>query len=112
HGTVERLRDRAAPPLPMYARLRQALADYRAMAAGPVPLPVLAPLPGHGKLEPGERWDGVPGLGQLLHVLGDLPTPPPVTDTYGPDLVEAVRHFQHRHGLEVDGVIGRQTHAE
>ncbi|MFA7505822.1 MAG: L,D-transpeptidase family protein [Burkholderiaceae bacterium] len=108
--TVTRLRERAAPPMPMYERLRLALADYRSIAARPVP--TIEPLPARGKLEPGEHWNGVGGLAQLLHVLGDLPRPAVLADTYEPELVEAVRSFQHRHGLDVDGVIGRQTHAE
>lgn len=112
HRTVERLRERAAPPLPMYGRLRKALADYRSIAASPVPLPPLAPLPARGKLEPGEHWNGVAGLSQLLHALGDLPGQALVTDIYEPELVDAVRRFQGRHGLDVDGIIGRQTHAE
>src|SRR5690606_21673599 len=37
--TVATLRDRAVPQVPMYGRLRKALADYRSMAASPVPLP-------------------------------------------------------------------------
>ncbi len=112
HRSVATLRDRAAPAVPMYGRLRKALADYRSIAASPVPLPPLAPLPARGKLEPGDRWDGVAGLSQLLHALGDLPGQPLVTDVYEPELVEAVRSFQRRHGLDVDGIVGKQTHVE
>ncbi len=112
HRTVSQLRDRAAPPTPMYGRLRKALADYRSIAASPVPLPEVAPLPPQGKVLPGEHWEGVSGLSQLLQALGDYRGQVLVTDVYEPELVEAVRSFQHRHGLDVDGVIGRQTHAE
>ena len=111
-GSVSRLRDRAAPQVPMYGRLRKALADYRSIAASPVPLPGIPPLPATGKVQPGEQWEGVPALSQVLGALGDFDGPPFVTDVYEPELVEAVRTFQHRHGLDVDGVIGRQTHAE
>lgn len=111
-GTVAHLRERAAPQLPMYARLRKALADYRSIAASPVPLPSLPPLPASGKVLPGDHWGGIPALSQLLGALGDFHGSPFVTDIYEPELVEAVRRFQHRHGLDTDGVIGRQTHAE
>jgi murein L,D-transpeptidase YcbB/YkuD len=111
-GSVARLRERAAPRLPMYERLRRALADYRSIAASPVPLPALPPLPARGKVEPGERWEGVPALGQVLEALGDYRGQAVLADTYDEELVEAVRGFQRRHGLEADGVVGRQTHAE
>src|SRR5690606_18927106 len=100
-GSVSRLRDRAAPQVPMYGRLRKALADYRSIAASPVPLPGIPPLPATGKAQPGEQWEGVPALSQVLGALGDFDGPPFVTDVYEPELVEAVRTFQHRHGLDV-----------
>ena len=112
HQSVAQLRERAAPPMPMYGRLRKALADYRSIEASPHPLPTIASLPVRGKVEPGEHWNGVAGLSQLLHVLGDFPGQPLVTDVYEPELADAVRSFQQRHGLDVDGVIGKQTHAE
>src|SRR5690606_2953513 len=71
-GTVAHLRERAAPQLPMYARLRKALADYRSIAASPVPLPSLPPLPASGKVQPGDHWGGIPALSQLLGALGDF----------------------------------------
>ena len=35
-----------------------------------------------------------------------------VTKNYDDSLVEAVRSFQHRHGLTADGVIGKATLAQ
>jgi L,D-transpeptidase YcbB len=111
----------AMPPLPVYGQLMRALGAMRALAGDPAwarPLPAL-PLPPRGakggrtgKVEPGQPWDGLPLLAARLARLGDLPPgvpggPPPAA--YEGELVDAVRAFQTRHGLAVDGVIGRAT---
>lgn len=121
----------AVPPLPLYGRLRAALAHYRQLAGDPAwasPLPPLprAPKSRSAKLEPGQPWAGLELLARRLRVLGDLaPTAPSVQTAalpsgspalaanelsrYQGELVEAVRRFQLRHGLETDGVIGATT---
>ena len=107
----------AAPPLPIYERLREALAHYRELAdhaAWKEPLP---PLPGSGrrgvgKLEPGRPYAGVALLAQRLLALGDLADLPPAAPNYESPLVNAVRSFQLRHGIAADGVIGRATWAQ
>ena len=96
----------AAPPFAQYERLREALALYRGLAADPAWATPLPALPG-SKLEPGQPWDGVERLAQRLARLGDLTAPPP--ERYEGPLVAAVESFQRRHGLAVDGVIGRST---
>lgn len=105
----------AAPPLPLYANLRLALAHYRKLAGDPVfrqlwqtPLP---PLPNR-KLEIGEIYAGLPLLTLRLITLGDLPGETVITDRYEGHIVKGVMDFQTRHGLTPDGVIGRQTFAE
>ncbi len=106
----------AAPQLPLYGQLRQALAQLRAApdAAWDAPLPPL-PRPAKAragapsKLEPGQAWAGLPLLTRRLQALGDLPAdvaPPALLD--GP-LLQALQSFQQRHGLAPDGVIGRDT---
>ena len=109
----------AVPQLPQYGRLREALARYRSLAVDPAwdaPLPPL-PRPPRSRtrrLDPGQPWSGVERLAQRLQVLGDL-APGAVMavaegDTrYEGELVEALRRFQLRHGLEPDGVIGATT---
>jgi len=107
---------RLEPPFSHYARARRALARYKAVAAAGEPEPVPDLPKGQKKLEPGEPWAGVPQLAARLRAFGDL-----VGDAaeggssaggaplYAGPLVDAVKSFQHRHGLEADGVIGAGT---
>jgi len=105
----------AAPQVPQYQRLREALTRYRAIAADPVwsqalpPLP--APRPGtRAKVEPGMAYDGLLQLAQRLALLGDLASLPPAPpERYDGAVVDAVRAFQRRHGMADDGVIGAAT---
>ena len=66
----------AAPPFPLYAELRQALAQYRRLAADTAQTPLwktkLPPLPDK-KIELGQSYEGLPMLIQRLEALGDLP---------------------------------------
>lgn len=99
---------KATPATPFYADLRKALAHYRNLASHPAWQAALPPLPGK-KLETGQAYDGAQLLAQRLEALGDLPagTTPPAL--YDHNLVEGIRAFQQRHGLETDGVIGQKT---
>jgi len=104
--------DSLEPQLRHYALLKAALAQYRALAsasAGLVQLPALPRTP----IRPGERYDGAPALRRLLTVLGDVaavPGPTVADDaSLDPGLVEALKQFQVRHGLDADGVLGRST---
>lgn len=89
-----------------YSRLKEGLARYRALAAaGGWPI-----IPTGPKLEPGVHDDRVPLIRERLRITGDYQGPTQVTGNfYGPELQKAVRHFQERHSLEVDGRIGRAT---
>ena len=101
----------AAPPVPLYPALRRTLAQYRTLAALPFWDGPLPPLPGR-KLEPGQAWDGLELLIRRLGALGDLATDTPVPLLFEGALVEGVRAFQARHGIEPDGLIGRETMAQ
>lgn len=101
-----------APPNPRYARLRDALARYREIAA-------------HGgwpgvpsSLEAGARGPGALALRNRLIAEGDLPAvsegregqqAAPVFDA---SVSQAIARFQQRHGLEPDGKLGEDTVAE
>ena len=95
------------PRYPGYARLKAALARQRGLAGGSLPA-----VPPTTKVAPGATWSGVPAVRALLASLGDLPapaSPPEDPDLYDPALAAAVRRFQDRHGLAVDGALGRET---
>lgn len=65
------------------------------------------------KIEPGDKDLRVPALAARLLAEGDLAAPVASGDNiYSPDLVEAVKAFQVRHGLPDDGVIGADTQDE
>lgn len=99
------------PESPQYRALRDTLAWYRALdARGGWPS-----LPDGPKLTPGTTDPAIPLLRERLRTTGDLAdaTPAPGTprDLYDRQLELAVRAFQARHGLLVDGIVGRRTRA-
>ena len=55
----------------------------------------------------GAESDAVRVLQRRLRRLGDEPGP--IDGLYGPQTEGAVERFQQRHGLAVDGIVGRQT---
>ncbi|MBL8351662.1 MAG: L,D-transpeptidase family protein [Burkholderiaceae bacterium] len=109
----------AAPALPQYQALRDALAVYRKLADHPAWQQALPPLPGDpgssrrpARLSPGQDYAGASLLAWRLALLGDLPSAAwPRGDSlrYAGVLVDALRAFQQRHGLDSDGVIGTAT---
>ncbi len=95
------------PSAPEYAGLRAALADYRALAAaGGWPT-----VPLGDALKPGMSDPRVPALRARLAVTdGADPNPPAAGgEVYDGELQAAVEAFQGRHGLGVDGVVGKAT---
>ena len=107
----------AAPRLPLYEQLRQALAHYRLLADHPAWRQPLPPLPGArggagGKLSPGQPYAGLGLLAQRLAAMDDLAPGAPLPPRYGGVLVEAVQAFQQRHGISPDGVVGPATLAQ
>lgn len=102
--------DAVEPAFPLYGRLKGLLARYRLLAAEPaIVLPALAPA--QTKIAVGDRYAGVRSLRAALVRLGDLDedSAQPAGDTYTATLADAVRRFQARHGLQEDGILGRET---
>ena len=67
--------------------------------------------PAKKSVDPGAAYPALPRLERLLRLLGDLPPNAPSTGSlvYQGAIVDAVRHFQQRHGIDPDGRIGKST---
>ncbi|HET7435199.1 MAG TPA: L,D-transpeptidase family protein [Thermoanaerobaculia bacterium] len=93
-----------------YRRLQTALARYRQIA---IDSQNEKPLPAIAKLQRGETYAALPQLARMLQRFGDLAADAKVDGTtYDGAIVEAVKHFQVRHGLDADGVISAKTLAQ
>ena len=101
--------DEVEPPFAGYRRTEQALARYIQLAHTDDG----EELPNITKpVDPGQSYAGVPRLIRFLRLVGDLPpdaTFPGDTQTYSGPLVDAVKRFQRRHGLDDDGRLGSGT---
>jgi murein L,D-transpeptidase YcbB/YkuD len=97
------------PPYYGYQRTEAALQNYLALADQDHS----APLPEVQKtLASGDAYAGAEALAQRLQLLDDLPkgSPPDVNPgIYEGALVDGVKHFQARHGLNADGRLGKDT---
>ncbi len=100
------------PPYDGYRRAEDALATYSKMASAPdAPL---IPVP-QKSVHPGNSFAAMPRLVARLRQLGDLPSNadvPAGSTVYGGAVVAAVKNFQRRHGLDIDGVLGKGTVAQ
>lgn len=97
------------PPFPAYRRTEQALARYTELARQDdgEKFPAVTKA-----IEPGQPYAGVPRLARYLRLVGDLPEDAAGSqdgDVYGGALVDAVKRFQRRHGLDEDGRLGAGT---
>lgn len=98
------LRD-TLPADPGFWRLRDAFSAYRALAAAGG----WGSVPDGPKLELGAAGPRVDALRRRLAATADLAPTAPATGAYDQVLLQAVQHFQARHGLETDGVTGAKT---
>lgn len=101
--------DQVEPPFSAYRRTESALARYIDLARRDdgEQLPAV-----RKPIEPGQPYSGVPRLYRVLSLVGDFSeSDRPTTDNhlYAGALVEAVKHFQRRHGLDDDGRLGPET---
>ena len=97
------------PPFPGYRRAEAALARYVDLArqddGEKLPVPAKP-------IEPGQPYAGLARLTRLLTLVGDLPAgsaAAPAPQLYEGALVEGVKSFQRRHGLDADGRLGPST---
>jgi murein L,D-transpeptidase YcbB/YkuD len=90
-----------APRHEPYALLQQTLQRYREIEARggwPTDVPAL-------RLRPGARHPGVATLRRRLAATGELSEGAAAGDAVDPALVEAVKRFERRHGLDPDGSL-------
>ncbi|MGA2412033.1 MAG: L,D-transpeptidase family protein [Candidatus Binataceae bacterium] len=99
----------AEPPFMGYARAEAALAAYVELAGEGDGPPLAMPAK---SIRPGDSYAKLAALGARLRQLGDWPANEPAaadSGKYDGVTVEAVKHFQIRHGLAPDGVLGKGT---
>jgi len=102
--------DALEPQFSHYALLKQQLSRYRTLA-GEEGLNSLPALPAKS-LKAGDEYSGAPQLQKLLVALGDAAPPSadaPAPSILSPALVDALKHFQTRHGEKGDGVLDAAT---
>jgi len=102
--------DALEPQFSHYALLKKQLSHYRTLANedGLSDLPALPAK----SLKPGDDYSGAAKLQRLLAALGDAAPPAPdapAPQSLSPPLVDALKHFQGRHGEKADGVLGAAT---
>ncbi|HCA11857.1 MAG TPA: peptidoglycan-binding protein, partial [Marinobacter adhaerens] len=102
-GTLDSLR----PADPAYRKLMAARQDLTRLLGQP-----WLPLALRPTIRPGDRDERLNEVRRRLSLLGELAeSPATVTDPrdYDAELESAVMRFQARHGLEADGLIGKDT---
>jgi L,D-transpeptidase YcbB len=100
-----------APFFPGYGRLRDALQHYVELEKSDDGEKLSDP----GQVAPGGQYAGIAALTRRLRLLGDFAdnaTVSPDSKIYEGALVDAVKHFQERHGMTPDGMLDSETVAE
>lgn len=98
------------PTLKQYQKLKQALANYRQLAATAQPFQLVI----EKTLHPGDTHPQIAELQRFLTIIGDLPKDKSAISTENPLLyteaiAAGVKNFQKRHGLTADGHIGKSS---
>lgn len=99
----------AEPPFYHYGLLKDALARLRRLVQQ-ADFVLLPPPPSNLKV--GDAYAGAPALRRMLTTMGDLPsgdTTAPADPTFDANLSLGVRNYQARHGLGIDGLLGKAT---
>jgi murein L,D-transpeptidase YcbB/YkuD len=110
NGNIQQLPSLVEPKLKQYQKLKQALANHRQLAGNSKPVELVITK----SIHPGESFLQYEKLRDFLVFVGDLPdekvkAEPRNLNFYKGEVVEAVKRFQHRHGLVNDGILGKGT---
>ena len=105
--TIGKAIDQLKPRQADFTRLASALKKYRGLERELEPLTLKK-----RSLAVNDRAPEIIELRKILHRLGDYQGTEFSSDLFDEELAAAVSIFQYRHGLEVDGVIGRHTLSE
>jgi murein L,D-transpeptidase YcbB/YkuD len=104
-GQVKELIDSFRPPAPAYSNLMDALSRYRDIQMqGSWPN-----VPDGETLKPGMDDGRVVALRKRLHVTGDIQAADLNSTLFDSIVEDGVKHFQKRHGLDDDGIVGKAT---
>jgi murein L,D-transpeptidase YcbB/YkuD len=108
-GSVGGAVECSRPVMKEYSLLRAVLNRYRRIAAT-----IEVWRPDAATLHPGDRFEGATRLRARLIAFGDLSSVPSAGElgVYDGALVDGIKRFQSRHGLDADGVIGNATWRE
>lgn len=108
NANIAKAFDSSRPQNPRYGAMKKALAQYREIeAAGG-----WRPIEKGPTLKPGHTDPRIAQLRDRLNVTGDGPaktSSKSESQVFDDALVEAVKRFQERHGLETDGAVGPST---
>lgn len=93
------------PKYPMYGKLKVSLKEYKEIAANGG----WQRVPYGDKFKKGARGNRVLALRERLKVTGELESSSPNSEVFDQTLDIAVKKYQERNGLYVDGVVGKST---
>jgi murein L,D-transpeptidase YcbB/YkuD len=99
----------AEPTWPGYGHALKALQNYLVLARGGESDPIPR---GAQDVYPNSSYAGVMQIAAKLRRTGDLPADARIArpEIYEEPLVSAVKHFEGRNGIEVDGILGPDTY--
>ena len=104
-GNLARRIEGLRPQNIIYSKFKAALKKYRDIKAGGG----WESVPAGPTLKKGMQEDRVLLLRKRLQITGDLQVESTDSDFFDEQLEQGVMHFQRRHYLSVDGVVGKQT---
>lgn len=106
HASMERLLESLKPQGDFYRQMKLSLEYYRDLAD----TEQFFLIPPDTVLKPGESHPNAVLLRRRMKQLSYLPPDSPETEYFDEQLAGAVRLFQRDHGIDADGIVGRQSY--